>query len=387
MNQRHAIAVVVVLVIIIIIAVSQRRPCLKHLALPLVGGLIFGAVVLTGRESPIEYRGGKSENKSDDATTQFHGEYFTQRELNAIKEVSRHKQPISALPVVVGDLAALPYRPKPYQNRRSLHIGQRKLLLSEVDFLTDHGRPSMTVVYAGSAPGIHVPFLASLFPTLRFELYDPRRFYLRGGSADVLARIKIHQKYFTDKVAKTYAKRGDILFISDIRTGIPGTPQMETRVAADMDMQETWVNIISPQAAMLKFRLPYSQDQSVDYMQGDLRLQTWGPHSTTEVRLVVTPPFARVSYLPRDHENRMYYLSAILREWVFYEHGVSTDLVPGLDHCYDCAAEVRMWGRYLGDQSTGSIADLINQASKSLGRPLDAPPHGVQPHVLMIDKR
>ena len=46
------------------------------------------------------------------------------------------------------------------------HWGQRKLLLSEVEFFTTFFDPlaSALVIYAGAAPGHHIPLLSEMFP-------------------------------------------------------------------------------------------------------------------------------------------------------------------------------------------------------------------------------
>ena len=44
-----------------------------------------------------------------------------------------------------------------------IHLGQRKLLLTEVSFLTGHGNLSKNIVYIGAAPGHHIEFLSTLF--------------------------------------------------------------------------------------------------------------------------------------------------------------------------------------------------------------------------------
>ena len=46
-----------------------------------------------------------------------------------------------------------------------LHWGQRKLLLSEIEFLTLYAAPGDLVLYAGAAPGGHIPYLARPLPT------------------------------------------------------------------------------------------------------------------------------------------------------------------------------------------------------------------------------
>lgn len=62
------------------------------------------------------------------------------------------------------------------------HMGQDKLLFSEIEFLThvldemsEKGvaNPRIIAVYPGGGPAIHVPFLADMFPMVRFILVDP----------------------------------------------------------------------------------------------------------------------------------------------------------------------------------------------------------------------
>ncbi len=78
----------------------------------------------------------------------------------------------------------------PYMSTKSLlrtttHNGQLKLLLTEIEFLTD-SLPSLDspaiVVYAGSAPSHKYPFLRSMFPKVRFILVDPHgHFFMDAG--------------------------------------------------------------------------------------------------------------------------------------------------------------------------------------------------------------
>ena len=63
-----------------------------------------------------------------------------------------------------------------------IHLGQRKLLLTEVNFLTGHGDFSKNIIYIGAAPGHHIEFLSTLFPNHTFYLYDPRDFSIKQNS-------------------------------------------------------------------------------------------------------------------------------------------------------------------------------------------------------------
>ncbi len=55
--------------------------------------------------------------------------------------------------VVDADYPTLPYRRRKGEEKTVVHWGQRKLLLSEIEFLTLYGQEGHPVVYAGAAPG------------------------------------------------------------------------------------------------------------------------------------------------------------------------------------------------------------------------------------------
>lgn len=60
--------------------------------------------------------------------------------------------------------------------RGTIHVGQLKLLLSEIQFLSE--RPLSLVVYVGSAPSQKAVCLAELFPTLKIIMIDPGVHYV-----------------------------------------------------------------------------------------------------------------------------------------------------------------------------------------------------------------
>jgi len=136
------------------------------------------------------------------------------------------------------------------------HWGQRKLLLSEVEFLTLFAEEGYTVIYAGAAPGTHTNYLSKeMFPQVRFILVDPARF-----DAQKTDKIEIRQELFTDNLAKELFEKYDKrLFISDIRSMSynMSDKDKEERVVIDMKAQIEWHQILKPKASMLKFRLPY----------------------------------------------------------------------------------------------------------------------------------
>ena len=187
-----------------------------------------------------------------------------------------------------GILETLAYDPKYFENNPEekeaygLHWGQRKLLLSEIQFLAQHLDKLKYVIYAGAAPGNKAFWLSQLFPSIKFILVDPVPFqmYLDDGKVhrwvkhpDIVHltvsktksqnRIKsnyysfmanrsvsydarrpndlnkvsgvkltnmikntnykvyVIEDLFTDSLAEKLKKLGDSLFISDIRSFTP----------------------------------------------------------------------------------------------------------------------------------------------------------------------
>jgi hypothetical protein len=318
---------------------------------------------------------------------EYCGSSYSQSELDIIRALpSRH--PLSAIPTTIDDLKAITWRQSSH-NYRNHHAGQRKLLMSEVDFLSNYARKGDTIVYAGAAPGTHIPFLASLFPDIQFILVDPRQFKYKKLGKPIDTRIETRQQLFLDKDALEFAGRDDVLFISDIRAGTEDADiPSEATVSADMGIQRRWVEMMQPRASMLKFRLKYGNSSpDYEYLDGVVRLQVWPPGTSSETRLISTRPYAIKTYNPNDYDEKMYYYNKIIRMWAKYDHGVSPTLVAGIDDCAGCALEVHMWNRYLAQvakvaPAPAGVADLMNRASKALGRSLEVPSHAGSQAIL-----
>jgi cap2 methyltransferase len=238
-----------------------------------------------------------------------------------------------------------PYEQRGDKVRSTVHWGQRKLLLSEIEFFTVIGRAGLinsTVVYAGAAPGTHIHFLSRLFPSVRFVLVDPAPFTVRATD-----KITIINELFTDELAKRLAKKHrHIYFISDIRTADPSTdpPEaIEGMIQSDMRAQMRWHGLLNSKRSLLKFRLPWD-DQSSEYLAGEVRLPVWGPQTTTEARLITdADPAAVARYDHKRYEGQMFYFNTVTRHSL-YPHSMAGE---GLDHCYDCRAEIEILSNYL----------------------------------------
>jgi cap2 methyltransferase len=237
-------------------------------------------------------------------------------------------------------------RDKKANSTSVVHRGQRKLLMSEIGALVrlDPAK-QYTVVYAGAAPAIHTPLLSKLFPNLVFHLYDPASFAIKETD-----RIQLFNRCFTDETARLYAPGthgGDLLvFVCDIRRTAD-----ECMVWEDMQAQRRWHEIMQPELTSLKFRLPWPGNgvapasNQVEYLEGDIHLPVWGPHNTTESRLVIERARhtgTRV-YDCLAYEEEMCYFNRVTRPSV---HKRQTRRHDGLDGCYDCTGELLLLEKY-----------------------------------------
>jgi hypothetical protein len=233
-----------------------------------------------------------------------------------------------------------PYRRREKEIKSVIHNGQRKLLLSEIEFLScfTYIYPKVSkVLYIGAAPGTHISYLADLFDNLTFYLYDKSKFKLKKRK-----NIKIFNKFFTNEDVKDYAYENCIFFISDIRRS-----EEEEFISEDMKLQESWVKTIRPAASSLKFRLPYAQDKVIKYIQGDIYLPVFGTKTTTETRLFIDSRDVDIckEYNSRIYEEQMFYFNTILRPSVYPNPAPNPKI--GLDYCYDCTTETYILWKYL----------------------------------------
>jgi hypothetical protein len=261
------------------------------------------------------------------------------------------------------------------------HMGQRKLLMNEILFLVLHGNKATKVVYAGAAPGLHIPWLSKLFPRHKFDLWDPASFAIKETD-----KISIHQGYFNDEVAEQY--RGQkILFISDIRSGSDEMKfeEFEEEVKKNNQWQMDWINIMTPEMSMLKFRIPFNVVGDYEYLQGEIYLQPWAPINSSETRLI-TDGKTLTTYNSTSYENKMFYFNHVIREFAWFNHNVSTASSPGLCHCYDCTFEIWIWQKYNKSEKV-EVNDFIDKTSEYLRYPLAVKHHGIMPEIFMCNKR
>lgn len=299
------------------------------------------------------------------------------------------------------------------------HWGQRKLLLTEIDFLNQCDQEKSIMVYAGAADGRHMPILVDMYPHVEFHLYDPRAFYrgldghrnirlnpYYGGAVNTSTGDKPSTQYgwFTDEVAAWYATKdgrwcnvraqdgtyspgtcSTLYFVSDIRT-VPS----EEEVEINQRQQERWIRTMRPHRSMVKFRVPYPHvgaPREYRYMDGKVRLQCWAPVRSAETRLIVEAlkkgkKFPDGKWDTVTHERNCAWYNWIMRTHDFSsrqlrDFGVPVDgtvrefwsEIPtelGFDFVY----ELQILSDYLGDKCTAAtLRGLVEKINKILMNP------------------
>ncbi|KAF4738639.1 hypothetical protein FOZ62_028116 [Perkinsus olseni] len=287
------------------------------------------------------------------------------------------------------------YHRRENEDKSTLHWGQRKLLLAELEFLMAYGsNAAALVVYVGAGPGDHIPVLIRLINAYRhyhgrqplsFELFDTTPFAepLRRMAAEDPGSLRLIQEKFDIDRARSSRYRDSstpVLLISDIRSGNwqgQTFDENEKMVMADMSAQLAWWKAMKPQKALMKFRLPYTEGK-VSYASGRVNYPIWGAQTTTEARLTIdTPDAPIIEYDNEKFGEAMAYFNTVLRTAVYERpsnlKGPDEPLLEaGLCRCYDCTAEVRILSAYLegcgaDGSSTHTVADFSTQISDQMG--------------------
>lgn len=250
------------------------------------------------------------------------------------------------------------------ERSNNIHLGQLKLLLSEMQLLIYHIDPAKVnqVIYVGAANGHHIYVLAKLFPQFVFNLYDISDNWDHRLSQ--LINVKIHNFYFTKKEIQEWLdKKQNTIFISDIRNlsadGELGKEKVEQLVQEDMELQKTWVEQLKPTAALLKFRLPYHEEFNVkkykgnkyNYLDGVVYRQIFGGRNTSETRLLIKG----IGYRDWDfriYEEQMFFHNQVVRKDFKFFNPINNDENPilkerGLLNDFDSTALIVIIMDYL----------------------------------------
>ena len=316
------------------------------------------------------------------------------------RQRKKETQPVIETPQVVPE--SLPYAMTIYQTlgrkvynpnetrEDRIHYGQRKLLISEIMFLTPMSFPYC--VYVGAAPGVKASWLAKLFPAVTFILIDPNPFKIKNMDGIKITKLKgfkisdipktksniiLINEFMTNELAQKLSNLNlQCSFISDIRTTLTNNDSKvrDEDVVYNLIQQYNWVRRLKPVYSMLKFRHPFhdqkgnfnkiaqlnkeieaakAMGENIDflkdydngrlkYFKGAIAIQAWSPAFSAETRLITDGK--ELEYLD-DHdvyEQKMFYYNTGPRQEI--SDMESTGGFKGLG---DDRIEYDVWQRYI----------------------------------------
>jgi dsRNA-specific ribonuclease len=299
---------------------------------------------------------------------------MTEKEILRIKR-KKFDSPIKLVQELPDEL---PYIHNCCKNSRTvLHNGQRKLFNTLLAFLNKYyDKDIETCLYIGSSPGQNIAAVAELFPKVKFYLYDGKHTKTKQlPNVEIVRNDKNEGVKFTDYVLSQFLNRNaSTLLFSDIRNVDNKGNVTEEIVDSDLNLQLSWITKLKPKAFCLKFRLPYvdpnkSKTTFKEYVDGLGILQPYAPESTTEIRLMNESSkifdnkgnLKLIKWSLTTHENRMFYLNILIREWAYYTN-VDDDVIGG-DNCFDCALETDICKKFLV-----SYPNTVQKFSKQEGK-------------------
>ena len=296
-----------------------------------------------------------------------------------------------------GSLDEVAFQSRGQRPTTTIHMGQLKLFLSTMQFLTYYTKPDKVthVVYPGSAPGNNIGFLTELFPHCLWHLYDPRDEFSKDLYKNPKIKTLVVDYFLPEHMTKLKSEIKDrdehVVLISDIRVCDDVT---ELTVERDMRLQEEWVRDLKPDYAQLKFRIPRFDSEVADgkiesvdgewykYLQGDIWLQMFGPQVTTETRLVVKKEDIDdpMVYSLRMYEGLMYYFNRRIRPSAF-EGRKDTAFARNTDRCHDCMAMYALVEEYL---EHSGIKGECEDESKALVEKIMGKIAGIKPKLAKL---
>lgn len=261
----------------------------------------------------------------------------------------------------------------------SCHWGQRKLMYSEIEYLTILAnyisKDKSLIVYIGAATGEHMDYYKILFPDIEMILYDPNPFKLDKTNKMFI----IKNEFFTDESIKeilSIAKERNIIFISDIRSQTDD--EWEELVWENMIKQQEWGIKLNAKYMLLKFRLPFQNDKKSEnysynldkikdvininsknketnkllYLSGKIIFQIYAPNRSTETRLFIqkrNDKYDLEYYNNKDYEEQMNYFNQIdrLKNYKYKQSNELQNHILGYTNTYDNTGEYYIIYKYL----------------------------------------
>ncbi len=265
------------------------------------------------------------------------------------------------------------------RNYSAVHLGQRKLMFSEIEFFNivtseiGNDLSNYLVVYIGSAPGSHFNIILELFPTISCILYDPRPFDIPESNR-VIIKTGTSGFFTHDKVPDVLkiAKNREIIYICDMRGDVN-----EIDVWNNMWFQQEWGVMINAKYMLLKMRPPYDDVENDKYifsgpintvaqikipqfimipkgfiyLEGDIYFQIYPPKKSSETRLLVrrNEGYKYKLYDYSKYDISLAYFNQVYRKLTFRfrDSNDTKNHLLGYDDSYESVSEYKIIYDYI----------------------------------------
>ncbi len=304
-----------------------------------------------------------------------------------------YESDLNKIPEIIDDLPKIEMPEKivyeKYEIQPRCYWGQKKLLMSEIQFLTKVAKTlkitnfkEYAIVYIGAAAGFHFPILYNMFPDLIWLLYDPAPFDKVVYNHPISkSNVSVFNMFFTDntiKHVKENCQNRKILFISDIRVATE-----QTAIITDMKNQAKWGMELDADYMLLKFKLPYEELRQIPkynkklnldkkkltnplfkakdvnsmvYLKGDIYLQLYPPPYSNELRLFVEKKknkfklaeynYKYIRYIIHKYNNGPR-IEFMCNDKICKDIPVKLlNLIPGFDNSIECIMEYKIFKDY-----------------------------------------
>ena len=220
---------------------------------------------------------------------------------------------------------------------------ERKYFVMILAFLSTFSKGGEHILLIGAEPAKFLLHLMPFFPSLTWEIwnsnnYDQRIRYRRKEVWSNPFPLNLNQRYQLPKLPNI--ARNDRIFIISFLQDLPFNQRL--------------IQKIEPDESLVVFNPP--NIEKFKYLEGTALLQPWNDQNSNETMLI-----------PKNNseatwEGKRYYKQMLdfnLRTRVrYYDHSVVSE---GLDHCFDCAAEVAVWKLYFLSKNQKPQNDIIGE--------------------------
>lgn len=249
-----------------------------------------------------------------------------------------------------------PYKHTRYTPLSSVHLGQRKLLIAEIYFLTNYSHLSNSIVYVGASNCLRIPILCRLFPNKHFVIFEIKSF---PQSVIKFARKFPKQLTLREEKFPPQVLPYDFIMISDLHSD------------SLKEEEKKWLKIFKPVAVMTSFCLPYidtkdkENDKLVPYFKGKMLKQAWSGIKSSETRMILTRDDIcndEMQYSARKYESIMFEHNIDYRS-VQYDSTPHTEY----DSCFDCCMERFVINQYC-QKNKWTFEQVYNLIKTTLGK-------------------